>query len=159
VVTVLGTLATSGASIVAIEEPEGNLSFALQQRLHRALRTMAEDPGPPDQIIVTSHSPGLDLADHFFHLVRTPNGPAVHRRAMKDAPAVVGVDLASAPRPEGRAPLSVVTEEGLVLLPGFVRRGLGVERGGGVVWFPAEGGFRVVNNERAAEEAGMDEEE
>lgn len=161
VVTVLGTLATCGASIVAIEEPEGNLSFANQQRLHRALRAMAEDPGPPDQIIVTSHSPGVALADHFFHLVRTPNGPAVHRRAMTDAPAVVGLDLAGAAAPSGRAPVSVVTDEGLVVLPDFVRDGLGVRDGGGLGFLKEKDreGFRLLNSERFLEAVGIDDEE
>ena len=53
----LGYIAESNAAIVAVEEPELNLSFRNQDLIVNILRKLVESTGdPPNQILLTSHS-------------------------------------------------------------------------------------------------------
>jgi hypothetical protein len=128
---VLGHLLMTNASIVAVEEPELNLRYTLQLELRESLRRLVGSSGGPSQIFLTSHSPAFESGDTFYAMRAAPDGPTIERRPVAEA-AQFTEHLVDVPR--GRAPLSYVTSEGLVKLPDGVRKQLGIEQGGGVVF-------------------------
>jgi hypothetical protein len=66
-------------------------------------------------------------------LLRSPAGPRVERRLRAETLRFTDPEVHLPP--EGaRAPLSYVTTDGLVCVPGDVLRALGLEKGGGVVF-------------------------
>lgn len=156
VVGLLGLLATAGISIVAVEEPEGNLSFSLQHRLRRSLGAMASDRRPPHQLILTSHSPGMDLAGHdFWSMQPGPDGPTITRTSAREAAVVTG--SAALFPPVGSAPVSWVTEEGILRLPDAIRTRLGVEHGGGVGFVRNGDDTVILPSDEFARRLGLDE--
>ncbi len=154
----LGTLLTTGADVVLMEEPESNLSFLLQQRLRDVLAEIVEDPRGPSQIWFTSHSPGFQIGSHFFVLRPTKgDGPELLRRPATEASQATGLQFAT--RAEGTAPYSWVGKDGLVALPRAVMDKLGLAQGGGIAFLPSqEGGLRLVTDAQALQELGMGEE-
>lgn len=156
-ITLCGTLATSGASVAVIEEPEANLSFKLQLRLREALRGLAGGE-TLSQILFTTHSPGFQAGPDFYAMRPGAAGPELVRAPSEQLPLVTGLAAEGAEPATGSAPRSWVTEDGLVRLPENVIEGLGISQGGGVSFLQnADGTFRILTDEQALSELGWDE--
>jgi hypothetical protein len=158
---VLGNLLMRNASIVAIEEPELNLRWDLQDRLRQALIKLVSEPHAPgglDQIFLTSHSPAFETGDTFWLMEKGSDGPVLSRRPSSELRFVLG----SAPQHLGlpeRVPQAYVTSQGVVKLPPQAIERLGVSRGGGVVVTDLEPrGIRVLSNDDYLDELGLAEE-
>ena len=131
-VHVVALLLLSNATIVAIEEPELNLRYTLQQRLRELFEEIVASDAGPSQIFITSHSPAFETGPFFYHLETGADGPTITRRPVTDATMATAYTMDHL-GPRGRAPLSYVTSDGLVQLPDAIRSRLGIERGGGIV--------------------------
>ncbi len=137
IAALVGDLVTTHSSIVAIEEPELNLRYALQLRLRDLFeKDLIEKAGGPSQLLITSHSPAFEAGTHFYSMETTPDGLAVTRRPVSEARAATAVDLEAPPSIGPRSP-GYVSSEGLVALPERVRKRLGIEKGGGVMFVDA----------------------
>ena len=71
IIVLLGFIAESNAAIIAVEEPELNLSFSNQDLIVNILRELVDDPNElPHQIVLTSHSDHIGSRDdlHRFHV-------------------------------------------------------------------------------------------
>ncbi|UQA56780.1 ATP-binding protein [Polyangium aurulentum] len=130
-------LMMTGADIVAIEEPELNLRYSAQERLRGILDTITGGQGGPQNLFLTSHSPEFELAPTFYALLPAAEGPRVERRSRADARLFTRPEK-EVPPEGARAPLSYVTTDGIVKVPDKVRRALGVENGGSVVFVQAK---------------------
>ena len=158
VAALLGHLLMRNASIVAIEEPELNLRWDLQNRLREVLGKLVEEPhghGGLDQLFLTSHSPAFETDESFWLMEVGSDGPVVSRRPASELPVVLGSAPLHLGLPE-RAPQAYVTSQGVVRLPPHTIARLHVERGGGVVFLDAEPrGVRVLSNDDYLDELGM----
>ena len=79
----LGYIAESNAAIVAVEEPELNLSFKNQDQIVQILRQLVEDKDESTyQILLTSHSDHIGSRDDFsrFHVEKADETDTVVRR-------------------------------------------------------------------------------
>lgn len=150
---ILARMLVSNADVVALEEPEASLSFALHQKLRDAMRRILDASLGPRQIFMTSHSPHFDTERDFIAVALEKGIPQVGWRSPGDAALFTGQTEAVR---EGSAPVSYVTSEGLVRLPLFVRDSLGVPQGGGVVFHQGakEGHIEMVSNATALAELG-----
>jgi hypothetical protein len=150
---IVARILVSKADIVAVEEPEASVSVALHARVRDAMVRMTQVESGLTQLFLTSHSPWFDGTEDFVAITSSADGPVVQWRNAKDARLFTQQDIP--PPPNGRAPLSYITPEGLVSLPPFVREHLGLEHGGGVVFSPAGAGrISMVSNETALKELG-----
>ncbi len=150
---IVARILVSKADVVAVEEPEASVSFALHARVRDAMVRMTQVESGLTQLFLTSHSPWFDGTEDFVAITSSADGPVVRWRQAKDARLFTQQDMPLPP--DGRAPLSYVTPEGLVSLPPFVREHLGLDHGGGVVFSPAGAGrIAMISNETALEELG-----
>lgn len=133
VVSLTARIIMTGADIMAVEEPELNLRHNAQLRLREIFRQLVRDSQHPSQLFLTSHSPAFETRELFYALIRSPEGPCVEKRPSTEAFRFTLPEM-SVPPEGARAPLSYVTSDGLVLIPEHVRRKLGLEHGGGVVF-------------------------
>lgn len=131
IATQLALLLTSDAQVVAVEEPECNLRYALQVRLRDIYRQLVAHPFGPRQLFITSHSPAFETGDHFYAMTLEDGIPRLARRPVAEAPAFTGLDNLPVP-PSGEGRRSYVTSDGLVEVPPFVLDALGLPQGGGV---------------------------
>lgn len=131
IATQLALLLTSDAQVVAVEEPECNLRYALQVRLRDIYRQLVAHPYGPRQLFITSHSPAFETGDHFYAMTLEDGIPRIARRPVAEAPAFTGLDNLPVP-PSGKGRRSYVTSDGLVEVPPFVLDALGLPQGGGV---------------------------
>lgn len=161
VLAVLGTLLTSDARWVAIEEPECNLRYELQLRLREALHDLASDPRGPAQLFITSHSPAFET-EAFFYAMRfdADGAPTVERRPAREARAFVGID-ALAPPVDHKGEVAWVSSDGLVVVPPRLRPRLEVESGGEVAFLTNEetGRVEVLSEREFLDLLGPDEDE
>jgi hypothetical protein len=136
-VSLIGRLLLSNASIVAIEEPELNLRWDLQLKLRKVLDDLANEreEGGPQQVFLSSHSPAFEQGEPFYLLEPGPNGPTLSRHAASDANKVLAVPLPDPSLPDN-APQSYVSSQGVVRIPAHIRTLLGVDGGGSVVFLP-----------------------
>lgn len=130
--SLVGRMIMTGATILAVEEPELNLRFTRQVQLREILAELVGAGGGPVQLFLTSHSAAFESPDGFHGLRSTTDGPEVDRRPSSEAGAFTGQGTALVPPPGARAPLCYVSSEGLVLVPEQVRERLGIRGGGGV---------------------------
>lgn len=66
-ILVLGQIFLNDYPIIAVEEPEMNLSPQHQEHLMATLRTLMEDPAVKlQQLFVATHSPYLEFTDNFY---------------------------------------------------------------------------------------------
>ncbi|MCL4858793.1 MAG: AAA family ATPase [Caldilineaceae bacterium] len=66
-ILVLGQIFLNDYPIIAVEEPETNLSPQHQEHLMATLRTLMEDPAVKlQQLFVATHSPYLEFTDNFY---------------------------------------------------------------------------------------------
>ena len=157
----LGHLLVRNASIVAIEEPELNLRWDLQNRLRDALQGLvarSQGPGGVSQLFLTSHSPAFETGESFFLMERSAGGPVVSRRPASELPLVLGAPAQHLGLPE-RAPQAYVTSQGVLRLPPSAIERVGAQHGGGVVFVDAEPhGVRIVSNSDYLDELGLADE-
>ncbi len=79
---VLGQVFLNDSPIVALEEPEMNLSPQHQQHLLSALRRLMEDPAIAlDQLFISTHSPYFEFAENFYDVTLDKQGHARIERA------------------------------------------------------------------------------
>jgi hypothetical protein len=158
---VLGHILMRNASIVAIEEPELNLRWAMQERLREGLGRVVKpgENGALNQLFLSSHSPAFEAGDTFFLMEPGPSGPMVSRRPAAELPLVLGGGAPHLGLPDA-APHAYVTSQGIVRLPDEVIDRVHVRGGGGVVFPRAEPhGVRVVSNDDMLRELGMSAED
>jgi predicted ATPase len=120
---------TSGAAIVAIEEPEVSLSPANQELLLAIIREQVA-AGLVDQVILESHVQTFDGPD-VVRFERVPNGLTQVKRGPSE-------DAATRQAREVHPDVAWVTRDGYTQLPPDLRRQLGVENGGNL-WFLPDG--------------------
>lgn len=163
VLNLLGLLLTTPARLVAIEEPECNLRYALQLRVREAFDALTQDDRGPRQIFLTSHSPAFETEAYFYGMRLNEQGaPIVERRRSKSARQFLGLD--AEPPPVGaQGEVAWVSSEGLLLVPPRLRGRLDVASGGEVAFVTnAESGRVEVLSERefldllGPEDAGTD---
>jgi len=72
---VLGQIFLNDYPIIAIEEPEMNLSPQYQQQLLVALRKLMQDPDVKlNQLFISTHSPYFEFAENFFDVTLDEHG-------------------------------------------------------------------------------------
>ena len=72
---VLGQVFLNDSPIVALEEPEMNLSPQYQQHLLTALRQLMQDPAIAlDQLFISTHSPYFEFAENFYDVTLDKHG-------------------------------------------------------------------------------------
>ena len=98
IIALLGQASVARVPILAIEEPERGLRYALQIRARDALLTLlsssAEQTDQFQQLFITSHTDAFEEpADDatFYALSRGPDGPQVAQRSKKVAAQFVGL--------------------------------------------------------------------
>lgn len=154
IVALIGSLLTSGGTIVGIEEPELNLRHSMQLRVMQALRDhVVGKPGGPDQLFITSHSAAFEFGDTFYGMSATPDGPEIKREDRSKLAKFIGATDSALQVPEGDSVVGWITSEGIVKVPAFVQEDLGAERGGAVVfWHGDHGRIEMVKPEDAERE-------
>lgn len=147
IVNLAARLLLTGADIIAIEEPELNLRYAVQLRLRDVMNDLVRDGDAPSQLLLTSHSPAFELEKTFYALSRSAEGPRVTRRPSEQARDWTNPEMQMPPS-GARAPLSYVTTDGLVQVPEDVRKALHLEHGGGVCFVPEKDDqhYRMLTN-------------
>ncbi len=158
IVALFGRILTCGASIVAVEEPELNLRWSLQERVRDALRELVGKEGAPSQIFVTSHSGAFESGEKFYLIQRDAGGhPTVTRVPVRDLPLVLGGVVPEPPVAGPRAP-AYVSSEGTLRLPERIRKAIGVEHGGGVSFVDkGEGVTEMMSHDTFLRRAGLDD--
>jgi hypothetical protein len=143
IVAIIARLILSHATLVAIEEPELNLRYTLQQRLREIFVEIVKAPVGPQQLFLTSHSPAYEFDEHFYAMRGRDEGPIIERRSIKDAETFTQHYVPSIPptADKRKAALGYVSDEGLVLLPERIRQLLGVEQGGGIMLVDNDNGY------------------
>lgn len=158
VASVLGHALMRNASIVAIEEPELNLRWDLQNLLRDALAKLVSErsgTGGVDQIFIASHSATFESRDSFWLMEPGPKGPTLSRRPASQLPEVLGVAPRHLGLPE-HAPQAYVTSQGVVQLPPHAIARLRLDKGGGVVFVDAEPrGVKILSDEDFLHELGL----
>jgi len=70
---VLGQIFLNDSPIIAVEEPEMNLSPQYQEYLMVALRKLMQDPAIKlQQLFISTHSPYLEFAENFYDVIFDP---------------------------------------------------------------------------------------
>jgi ABC-type transport system involved in cytochrome c biogenesis ATPase subunit len=136
IIAVVARLLMSDATIVAIEEPELNLRFRLQRRLHEIFEEIVNEDVGLRQIFVTSHSPAFESGQFFYGMSATPDGPVIERKPAEGASIytehALGTNVEAYLHARDGVP-AYVSSDGVVQLSPRIRAELGIERGGGVV--------------------------
>jgi len=92
---VLGQIFLNDSPLVALEEPEMNLSPQYQQHLLTALRRLMQDPAIAlDQLFISTHSPYLEFAENFYDVTLDKQG---HTQIVRAAPQEHARHFAIAP--------------------------------------------------------------
>lgn len=155
VAALLGHMLLSNGSIVAIEEPELNLRWDLQDKLRRVFeRLVTERPRRgPSQIFLSSHSPAFEWGDDFYSMEPGKDGPSVTRRPVSAAKLAVGCDPPHAGLPED-ASQAYISSQGVVKVPEYIRAALGLVGGGGVVFLEEENEVHLLSNAQFLQRLG-----
>lgn len=150
IVTLLGMILMSNASIIAIEEPELNLRWALQTRLAQTLRNLLANPDAGiDQLFLTTHSPAFSDTPDFWLMRKGVAGPIIERRPRADLALVLQDDLQPAPELPHNEIKAWLTPQGVVQVPAFVQAQLQLEHGGAVIFREAQDGVLLQNEDIA----------
>ena len=150
IVTLLGMILMSNASIIAIEEPELNLRWALQTRLAQTLRNLLANPDAGiDQLFLTTHSPAFSDTPDFWLMRKGVAGPIIERRPSTDLALVLQDDLQPAPELPRNEIKAWLTPQGVVQVPAFVQTQLQLEHGGAVIFREAQDGILLQNEDIA----------
>lgn len=152
VTALLGHALISGASLIAIEEPESNFRYSLQVRLRDVFRKLVAHPFGPRQLFITSHSPAFEVGDSFYAMRLVDGHPRIEKRPVSEAVAFTGFAPAVVPPTGTHARLGYVTSDRLVEVPEFVVSHLGIEGGGSVIFVErGEGEVEIMTHDRFLE--------
>ena len=151
VVALIARLLVSNATFIAIEEPELNLRYTLQLRLYEVFKEIVADPAGANQIFLTSHSPAFEHGEHFYHMHTSEHGITVEKRPISLAPMVTGMSVDTVAINKN-ASYGYVSTEGLIRIPERIRKELGTEEGGGVVFLKRKdnGHVELLTNQQFA---------
>jgi hypothetical protein len=135
-----GMIALSQCWIVAIEEPEINLSWPTQKKLKSILSNMVADTDvAPSQFFISSHSPLFEFHENFFKVemvdgrtVVTPV-PNKERENLFDAFTI----------PEGRG--TRIRSGNAVVLPDYVLETLGASQGDAIYFHRDGDRFQILS--------------
>jgi ABC-type transport system involved in cytochrome c biogenesis ATPase subunit len=85
-ILVLGQIFLNDYPIIAVEEPEMNLSPQYQEHLMATLRKLMQDPAVKlQQLFISTHSPYLEFTDNFYDVTFDPDhGTQVKRATSED---------------------------------------------------------------------------
>jgi hypothetical protein len=156
IVQLLGMILMSNASIIAIEEPELNLRWALQTRLAGTLRRLLGKPDAGiDQFFITTHSPAFSDEPDFWLMRKGEHGPIIERRPSRDLPLVLNDNLEELPSLPKHEIDAWLTPEGVVKVPKFVQAQLHLEHGGALIFRDAPDGVLMQNETIALSNAGL----
>ncbi|MGE0489896.1 MAG: ATP-binding protein [Vulcanimicrobiota bacterium] len=75
IAALLGHALVSGATLLAVEEPEMNLRYSRQLALRDALADLTRDSRGPTQLILSSHSPAFEVGGTFYAMENGREGP------------------------------------------------------------------------------------
>lgn len=160
IVSVVTDLLCSGASIVAIEEPEVHLRTEAQELLREILSELPGKEGAPAQIFLSSHAPTFELASSFVHMDRNERGhPRATMRPRSDAAAVLQLPTRDVGG-DSTTPVSWISSDGVVRLTDRIRAHIGREVAGGIVVSISENEARTAeirSTETFLERFGLDE--
>lgn len=133
---VLGQVFLNDFSIIALEEPEMNLSPQRQQELMIALRRLMQDPAVKlNQLFISTHSPYLEFSENFYDVTLDERG---HTRVRKTLAQKWSSHFASVPLgPDTGARLNSLNQ--VKLYEGVVAD-LDLERGDMVVFVRNDAG-------------------
>jgi hypothetical protein len=92
---VLGQVFLNDSPLVALEEPEMNLSPQYQQHLLIALRRLMQDPAIAlEQLFISTHSPYFEFAENFYDVILDKQG---HTQIVRATPREHARHFAIAP--------------------------------------------------------------
>lgn len=92
---ILGQIFLNDSPLVALEEPEMNLSPQYQQHLLTALRRLMQDPAVAlEQLFISTHSPYLEFAENFYDVTLDKQG---HTQIVRATPREHARHFAIAP--------------------------------------------------------------
>lgn len=154
IVNLLGHLLMTSASLVALEEPEINLKYDLQERLREVLAEIVGSLGGPSQLFLTSHSPAFESSPYFYLMRADPQGPVVERIESSQALIAVGFPEEVTNLPQ-HAALSFVSTDGVVRLHHRVLEALGLPHGGGVMFIDGDRCVEMMSDSRFIERFGL----
>lgn len=148
IAALIGHALLSGATLLAIEEPEMNLRYERQLALREAFDEIVSDPRGPSQLFLTSHSPAFEVGRTFYAMESGPEGPTVNRRPAEQAATFLALSGVPAASVGVRATQSYVSSDGILKLPPRVLDALELQAGGGVVFDVSDGGrTEIMTNE------------
>jgi len=149
-----GMIALSQCWIVAIEEPEINLSWPTQKKLKGILSNMVADTDvAPSQFFISSHSPLFEFHENFFKVEMVEGRTVVTPAPNKEREKLFDVFTV----PEGRG--TMIRSGNAVVLPDYVLETLGVSQGEAVYFHRDGDRFQVLSGAQYEEllEPGEDE--
>jgi AAA domain, putative AbiEii toxin, Type IV TA system/AAA ATPase domain len=160
VAALLGHILMRNASIVAIEEPELNLRWSLQEKLRVVLeQAVSTQQGRGlSQLFISSHSPAFEYGDKFILMNPSQQGPTVTRCPTDKVRDVLGHDPRHSNLPDDAAQAYVSTQ-GVVRIPEHIRSSLGLQGGGGVVFHEEDGEVRLFSDARLLDQLGMNDDD
>jgi len=136
-----GLIALSRAAVIAIEEPELNLSWPTQKKLRLILQEMVNKQDvPPYQLFISSHSPLFEFYENFYRVEMVDGRTQIARVANMERRRIFDSVI---PPSDRRA--AWVHDENLVTLPPYVVATLGVRPGDLVYFLPQEERVLMLN--------------
>ncbi len=142
-VLMAGLIALSRADVVAIEEPEMNLSWPTQKKMRLIFKEMVEKQDtPPSQMFIASHSPLFEFYQNFYQVEMIKGRTKVTRTTNEERRQLFDRVL---PPSDKRA--AWLHDENVVILPDYVVGALDV-RQGEIVYFVPKGKQVMMLNEQ-----------
>ena len=149
-----GMIALSQCWIVAIEEPEINLSWPTQKKLKGILSNMVADTDvAPSQFFISSHSPLFEFHENFFKVDMVEGRTVVTPAPNKEREKLFDVFTV----PEGRG--TMIRSGNAVVLPDYVLETLKVSQGDAIYFHRDGDRFQVLSGAQYEELMGPGEDE
>jgi len=150
-----GLVTLSRAAVIAIEEPEMNLSWPTQKKLRLIFQRMVEQQdAPPNQIFISSHSPLFEFYENFYRVEMVDGRTQVTRVANAERRRIFDGVL---PPADKRA--AWLHGENVVILPSYVVETLGVQQGDLVYFLPRKDRVLMLDEEDFTEMTRPEDEE
>ena len=142
-----GLITLSRAAVIAIEEPEMNLSWPTQKKLRLILQRMVEQrDAPPYQIFISSHSPLFEFYENFYRVEMVDGRTQVTRVENAERRRIFDGVL---PPADKRA--AWLHGENVVILPSYVVETLDVQQGDLVYFLPQKDRVLMLGEEDFAD--------
>lgn len=149
-----GMIALSQCWIVAIEEPEINLSWPTQKKLKGILSNMVADTDvAPSQFFISSHSPLFEFHENFFKVEMVDGRTVVTPAPNKEREKLFDVFTV----PEGRG--TMIRSGNAVVLPDYVLKTLKVSQGDAIYFHRDGDRFQVLSGAQYEDLMGPGEDE